>query len=362
MIKPVVIAGAGLIGCILGHVLKKHDIPFVIMEKSQEFKEIPHRTVALTKDSILFLNALDKNLDLNKWSTPVKKMELYHKNDLGIILDSSEEEKITSICLLSVLHEKLLKGVEAEINWNTSIQEITNNNKLSIKTNKKNLEAKFIFATDGSNSKVRELCDFDGEEWFYGQKAFVTCVEAKHENIAKQFFTRNGTLALLPLDDSKEMYSIIFCTNSTGNIVEDLNMMNEDFNIGLDLKNLSLSPGFELKHSRAYELNASKVLLCGDAANTFHPMAGQGLNLGIGDIMEVEKNLDSIIENDQESLDAYSKTRNNKNLQMTWIIQSLFGAFGNVSGISEIILNSGMKLLDKAPSLKHKIIDYANKN
>jgi hypothetical protein len=59
---------------------------------------------------------------------------------------------------------------------------------------------------------------------------------------------------------------------------------------------------------------------------------------------------------------TYSKKRNNKNLQMTWIIQSLFGAFGNVNSVTEKILNSGMKILDKAPELKQRIINYANKN
>jgi hypothetical protein len=78
--------------------------------------------------------------------------------------------------------------------------------------------------------------------------------------------------------------------------------------------------------------------------------------------MEIEKNLMTILKNEKEALDTYSKKRNNKNLQMTWIIQSLFGAFGNVKGISEKILNSGMKFLDKAPDIKKRIIEYANKN
>jgi hypothetical protein len=47
---------------------------------------------------------------------------------------------------------------------------------------------------------------------------------------------------------------------------------------------------------------------------------------------------------------------------MTWIIQSIFGAFGNAEGLSEKILNSGMKFLNKIPDLKEKIVDYANKN
>ena len=48
MSKPIVIAGAGIIGCLLGMILKKRDIPFVILEKNKELKKIPFRTVALT--------------------------------------------------------------------------------------------------------------------------------------------------------------------------------------------------------------------------------------------------------------------------------------------------------------------------
>ena len=47
---------------------------------------------------------------------------------------------------------------------------------------------------------------------------------------------------------------------------------------------------------------------------------------------------------------------------MTWIIQSIFGAFGNARGLIRKILKSGMKFLNKIPDLKEKIVDYANKN
>ena len=140
MSKPVIIAGAGIIGCLLGHVLKKYNIPFKILEKSTEFKKIPHRTVALTKESIHFLNSIDKSLDLNKWTTPVTKMELYHKNELGIVLDSNTQEKVTSIGLLSELHKKLLKKVENEIIWNSPILNIINNDQVIVKTPDKDFE------------------------------------------------------------------------------------------------------------------------------------------------------------------------------------------------------------------------------
>ena len=231
-----------------------------------------------------------------------------------------------------------------------------------MQTNKNKIEAEFLFATDGMNSKVRQLLDFESEDWFYGQKAYVTCVKAKHNNVAKQYFLNSGTLALLPLNDKEEYYSIIFCSNSTGNVSEDLKEVNDKFALGLNSNELELGNGFELKHSRAKNLYIGKTVLCGDAANTFHPMAGQGLNLGIGDIMQLDNSLDQIISGDMHALSEYNKKRNSKNIQMTWIIQSIFGAFGNADGLSEKILNSGMKFLNKISDLKEKIVDYANKN
>ena len=362
MSKPIVIAGAGVIGCLLGMILKKRDIPFIILEKNKELKKIPFRTVALTKDTVLFLNSLDKKIDINKWATPVSKMELYQNHDLTMTLDKNNNDKVTSICLLYDLHEKLIKNVQKNIKWGEEIIDLKNPDNPIVQTKKTKIEAELLFATDGMNSKARQLLDFESDEWFYGQKAYVTCVKAKHNNVAKQYFLNSGTLALLPLNDKEEQYSIIFCSNSTGNVSEDLKHLNEKFALGLNSNELELGNGFELKHSRAKNLYVGKTILCGDAANTFHPMAGQGLNLGIGDIMQLDETLDQIISGDMQALSNYNKKRNSKNIQMTWIIQSIFGAFGNADGVSEKILNLGMKFLNKIPDLKEKIVDYANKN
>ena len=362
MSKPIVIAGAGVIGCLLGMILKKRNIPFIILEKNKELKKIPFRTVALTKDTVLFLNSLDKKIDINKWATPVSKMELYQNHDLTMTLDKNNNDKVTSICLLYDLHEKLIKNVQKNIKWDEEIIDLKNPDNPKVQTKKTKIEAEFLFATDGMNSKARQLLDFESDEWYYGQKAYVTCVKAKHNNVAKQYFLNSGTLALLPLNDKEEQYSIIFCSNSTGNVSEELKHLNEKFALGLNSNELELGNGFELKHSRAKNLYVGKTILCGDAANTFHPMAGQGLNLGIGDIMQLDETLDQIISGDMQALSNYNKKRNSKNIQMTWIIQSIFGAFGNADGVSEKILNSGMKFLNKIPDLKEKIIDYANKN
>jgi len=73
-------------------------------------------------------------------------------------------------------------------------------------------------------------------------------------------------------------------------------------------------------------------------------------------------NLDDILNLNQATLDRYSKERSMRNLQMTWIIQSLYGAFGNANELGSLLLKSGMGMLDKMPVVKQKIIDFANRN
>ena len=363
MHKQVVIVGAGVIGCLLGKILKNNSIPFKILERSPQYQKKGDRTVALTKQSIILLNKLFPDIDINKYSTPVSKMSLFHESKKNLILKSDEIDKVTSICLLDWLNKNLIDELKDYIVWNNEIQKIDfKKNKIEL-TGTKNIIADVVFATDGSNSKIRELINFEIEKWFYDQKAYTFLVEANHNSEAKQYFLETGTLAFLPINlNKKKYYSVIFCTNTKENPETELKQIFKNFQIKIDTNNISLTNSAELSHSRAKKLFKDGVFLCGDAANSFHPMAGQGLNLGIGDIIEIEKNLKEIIDLEDDAIAAYSNIRTQKNIQMTWIIQSLYAMFSNSRGFMKILLDSGMKFLDSTPKIKNKIIEFANKN
>ena len=362
MQKEVLIAGAGVIGCLLGKVLKKKNISFKILEKNSQPFRNPSRTVALTSDSIRFLNTVDSKLDLNAWATPVNSMNLFQDAAQALTLDL-DQEKISSICALDDLHEKLLNNLNDDISWDTAINSMSNDKLIEVSTSNGNYSGQIIIASDGTSSKIRELSGCNVEEWFYGQKAHVCLVKSQHNNEARQYFSNFGTLALLPLNiEDEEHYSIILCTNITSDPKTQLEQLNEKYNLSFDLTDVNFGNGFELKHSRATKLYENNVILCGDAANTFHPMAGQGLNLGIGDVIFINDNLDDFMNLNQATLGRYSKERSMRNLQMTWIIQSLYGAFGNANELGSLLLKSGMGILDKMPVVKQKIIDFANRN
>ena len=135
MQKEVLIAGAGVIGCLLGKVLKKKNISFKILEKNSQPFRNPSRTVALTSDSIRFLNIVDSKLDVNAWATPVNSMNLFQDVAQALTLDL-DQEKISSICALDDLHEKLLNDLNDDISWDTAIKYMSNDKLIEISTSK----------------------------------------------------------------------------------------------------------------------------------------------------------------------------------------------------------------------------------
>ena len=135
-------------------------------------------------------------------------MSLFHESKKNLILKSDEIDKVTSICLLDWLNKNLIDELKDYIVWNNEIQKIDfKDNKIEL-TGTKNIIADVVFATDGSNSKIRELINFEIEKWFYDQKAYTFLVEANHNSEAKQYFLETGTLAFLPINlDKKKYYS-----------------------------------------------------------------------------------------------------------------------------------------------------------
>ena len=154
------------------------------------------------------------------------------------------------------------------------------------------LSAKLLVGADGRRSGVAERAGITREGWGYGQTALVAAIahEKPHDGIAYQFFMPNGPLAILPLTGNRS--SIVWSeTDANAKVIAALD--DEDFlallrpRFGDFLGAISLAgPRFSyplnLTLARAYA--APRVALIGDAAHGVHPIAGQGLNLGLRDV------------------------------------------------------------------------------
>lgn len=153
-------------------------------------------------------------------------------------------------------------------------------------------EAKLLVGADGAESWVRKTLNIPIEQMPYNHTAIVATVqtEKSHHSVARQRFTHNGPIAFLPLQDS-HLCSIVWSTISEE--VETLLQLEVgelgekmaaaiDFELG-NVTVVDKPIAFPLVMRHASHYVHPRIALIGDAAHTIHPLAGQGLNLGILD-------------------------------------------------------------------------------
>ncbi len=152
--------------------------------------------------------------------------------------------------------------------------------------------ARLLVGADGRRSGVAERAGIGREGWGYGQTALVAAIDhAKpHEGVAWQFFMPTGPLAILPLPGNR---SSIVWSETDANAATIAALSDDDFlavlrpRFGDFLGEIRLAGprfGYPLNLTLAKAYAAPRVALIGDAAHGVHPIAGQGLNLGLRDV------------------------------------------------------------------------------
>ncbi len=153
------------------------------------------------------------------------------------------------------------------------------------------LRARLLVAADGGTSRLRQLAGIGVDEWHYNQKALIGPLSTARRNdgLAWQRFTEQGPLALLPLPDGR---SSMVWSQAAGRsdplqalsaeaFITEINR-HQDSPLGA-VTAVGAIQALPLVRRRARRLIRDRLVLLGDAARSVHPLAGQGLNLGLAD-------------------------------------------------------------------------------
>jgi 2-octaprenylphenol hydroxylase len=396
----VIIIGAGMVGSALACALGSSDIRVAIIEAQQIKTDWPDhadhidgydpRISALTTASQNFLQ------DIGVWSSVSQQrisaynhMHVWDAEGTGSIDFNAEE--INQAALGHIVENRvtataLLRGIEQHNNLQIlspaklSTLELHNTGSadsfyhLSLECGRE-LQAPLVVAADGANSYTRRLAEFEMREWDYDHHAIVATVETErdHQQTAWQRFLPEGPLAFLPLatsaSDDKYFCSIVW--SAIPSYSENLMALDDDaFSLALAnafenklgaIKAVSPRFSFPLRQRHAVDYVKPSLALVGDAAHTIHPLAGQGVNLGLMDVKALSEELLRAQQRQLELgslavLERYQRRRKAANLSMMVGMEGFKRLFEQPYLPVRWARNAGMRWLDGAAPLKHRLM------
>lgn len=233
------------------------------------------------------------------------------------------------------------------------------------------LRSTLLAAADGTDSKVRSLVGIDTAGHAYHQDALVAHVRTvqAHANTAWQRFLSTGPVAFLPLNDGRS--SIVWSVARSR--AEQLRAMSpDDFGAALTaasggaLGQCALTTSlasFPLQLQYAVDYARPRVVLLGDAAHVVHPLAGQGLNLGLLDCAALVQVLDEAggAKNfgDYKHLRRYERWRRSENTLAAAALDGLERLFAGSDALSAGLRTAGLSAVAKIPFLKRSFAQRA---
>ncbi len=204
------------------------------------------------------------------------------------------------------------------------------------------IEATIAIAADGAESTLRTLAGLDVSRHDYGQRGVVAYVDSAlpNEDTAWQRFLDTGPLAVLPFDRHR---SSIVWTLPDAEAERVLALDEDSFNRELttafagrlgDMRLVSARAAFPLRRQLAKAYVAGRVLTLGDAAHVVHPLAGQGVNLGLRDVADLRELVRSAKQRRQEwssphRLQRWARSRRSENTLAAYSFDAINKVFSN---------------------------------
>ncbi|MDH5300614.1 MAG: UbiH/UbiF/VisC/COQ6 family ubiquinone biosynthesis hydroxylase [Gammaproteobacteria bacterium] len=385
----VVIVGGGMVGAAIACALAPQELRIAVLDAHeartdwQPDQPFDLRVSAITRASQRFLTAVGAwpNMVARRVH-PYHDMRVWDATGQGQIhFDSAElaEPDLGHIIENSVIQAALVERMRdfANIHYFAPSKPVAlhtdaTHARLQLQDGRE-LHSKLLIGTDGARSWVRETLGIQTTGWPYGQKAVVCVVttEHSHQDTCWQRFLPTGPLAFLPMAGN---HSAIVWSTSHEQAEELLALDETDFlqrmtdALGDTPLGRVASTGkraaFPLRLQHSHEYVRERVALAGDAAHAIHPLAGQGVNLGLLDAAALVEMISDRLQQGRDfgrrhNLRKYERARKSDNLLMMASMDGFKRLFSNDIRTLSLGRNLGLDAMDRLAPLKHEVIQHA---
>ena len=389
----IVIVGAGVVGLSAALALAETKLDILVLDaqashtapsRDRDLSKWARRVTALTPASTKFLSELDvwQAMSDSGRIGPYTEMVVWDSEGAGLIefdAQSLSLEALGYIVESTVTTDALVSRANQTpnitIQWDTWLAQLDFNELFVnvVPREGDEIHAQLVIGADGGRSVSRELAGIRTRQWSYGQKAIVATVRVapEHSSACWQAFLPTGPLALLPLADS-DLCSIVWSLDDNeaqGWIEADDQGFLRGLNSALGGRGPSVTEVserqlFPLVQCHAVDYLSDRFVLIGDAAHAIHPLAGQGINLGLSDAQALAAEVTYAHSRGAtwwtpSVLKRYERQRKGDNLTMIATMQAFKWGFGSRNPAITMMRNAGLSAADALPMAKRWFIQQA---
>jgi 2-octaprenyl-6-methoxyphenol hydroxylase len=384
LVVDVAIAGGGLVGASLALALAQLQLKVALIEAAPfgaaDQPSFDERSTAISNGSRRIFEALGVWPLIEREATAIRRIHVSDQGRFGFTRIDAREQGLSAlgyVVVNRVMGAALWRRLQAEPSitvlapakvQSMQLQQHSQRIECAVDDRVRIVEAKLAIAADGARSTLRQSAGIGASTWDYEQVALVSNVLSQqfHDHVAYERFTNSGPLALLPLtegrlgvvwtfrpDTAKEMTSL--------SDAEFLARLQDTFGFRLGrFTRVGQRQLYPLSLTRSDEYVAERLAIVGNAAQTLHPIAGQGFNLGLRDAVSLAEVLADGLAQDAGEFDAgdgmwlqrYREWRAADRSNIVRFTDGLVRVFSQPLGPIKLLRNVGMLAFDLMPAAK----------
>lgn len=382
----IIIAGGGMTGATLALAishLSQGSLPVTLVEASapgeRDHPGFDGRAIALAAGTCQQLAAINIWPSLQDCATPITHVHVSDRGHAGFVSLDAQDYQVSALGQVVELHDvgqrlfaMLKQAPGVTLRCPAAVTTVTRSQQQVTVTldSGEQLDGQLLVAADGARSKLAASCGIQWQTEDYQQVAVIANVSTQlaHHGRAFERFTQHGPLALLPMSQGR--CSLVWCHPLAQQAQVDswsdeqfLQQLQQAFGWRLGkFTHVGQRLSYPLALQTASQVSSHRLAVVGNAAQTLHPIAGQGFNLGLRDVMSLAETLAGAHRQQQDPgsfavLQHYQQRRQPDRQATVSITDGLVRLFANRFSPLVVGRNLGLMAMDNLPLMRNMLAE-----